>query len=107
MTRSPVNSGNRRCLYSAGNVKVSVDRLFSSGHLYGDCVIDPVADTIIRPDEWREREGAGVELGDLDLKGDGEGFAGGECGDFVGGFREIKAEVVAEDEADPGVDYSL
>lgn len=101
---------------AAGQVQVAVDLAFAVAHLEGECVVDPIAHFVFGEvaigDGWGEGEGGGVELREGDVEVDGGGVAGPHFGELMAlakgvGTGEIDAQVVAEHEADVGVENGL
>ena len=111
--------GLRLCLQAAvdfdaaGQVQVAVDLAFAVAHLEGECVVDPIAHFILGEvavgDGWGEGEGRGVEFGEGDVEVDGGSVAGPHFAELVAfaegvGSGEVDAQMVAEHEADVGVE---
>ena len=98
---------------TAGEVEVAVDLALAVPHLEGEGVVDPVAHFVFGQvtvgDGRGEGEGGGVDFGGGEVESDGGGIAGPHFGELMAfaegvGPGEVDAEVVAEHEADVGIE---
>src|ERR1035437_439092 len=122
MSRSPVNSGKAILQWTlgayarvdfdpAGQVQVAVNLRFGTAHLQRDGVVDPVAHLVSHEgavgNRRGEREGGGIEFGQVEVeihRGDIARLKRGKFVAFARGIRagKIHAELIAQHEADDG-----